>query len=192
MELLMIRHGFTPGNLCNQFVGSRNQPLAPEGTALAISRKEEMPPIDALWISPMLRCRQTAQILFPQLEPIQVEELTECNFGAFEGRSWDELENDPVFRAWQAGDPDVTFPEGEKLSHHLERSRSGVARILEQARGMGVERIGIVAHGGTLMAAMSGYAVPHKSYYDWLPRNCGGYLVSVKLDPITFTLIKEV
>ena len=35
MELLMIRHSSTRGNLLRQYVGSQDHPLAPEGVALA-------------------------------------------------------------------------------------------------------------------------------------------------------------
>ena len=71
MELLLIRHSITPGNLKKQYIGSTDQPLAPEGEALARERAASMPPAEALWISPMLRCRQTAAILFPNLIPTQ-------------------------------------------------------------------------------------------------------------------------
>ena len=40
MELLLMRHSITPGNLARRFVGSSDQPLAPEGEALA--RRELM------------------------------------------------------------------------------------------------------------------------------------------------------
>ena len=49
MELLMIRHSSTRGNLLRQSVGSQDHPLAPEGVALAERRRGEMPPIDGLW-----------------------------------------------------------------------------------------------------------------------------------------------
>ena len=31
MELLLLRHSITPGNLKRQYIGSTDQPLAPEG-----------------------------------------------------------------------------------------------------------------------------------------------------------------
>ena len=77
MELLMIRHSSTRGNLLRQYVGSQDHPLAPEGVALAERRRGEMPPIDGLWVSPMLRCRQTAEILFPGVEQRLVDALKE-------------------------------------------------------------------------------------------------------------------
>lgn len=54
-----------------------------------------------------------------------------------------------------------------------------------------MSRPGILAHGGTLMSAMSGFAVPHQDFYSWLPSNCGGYLVRVEEgEDMAFTLIE--
>ena len=192
MELLLIRHGTTPGNLKGQYVGSQDQPLASEGEELARSRRGEMPQVGGLWVSPMLRCRQTAGLLFPGMEQRVVDDLRECDFGEFEGKTWAELKDDPTYQAWIAGDPTVAFPGGEVLGEHLERCRRGVARVVEQARAMGLERAAVVAHGGTLMSAMSGFAIPHKSFYQWLPKNCGGYLVSVKENPLSFVVLQEI
>ena len=111
MELLMIRHSSTRGNLLRQYVGSQDHPLAPEGVALAERRRGEMPPIDGLWVSPMLRCRQTAEILFPGVEQRLVDALKECDFGTFEGKTWAELKDDPIYQAWLAGTPTSPFPE---------------------------------------------------------------------------------
>ena len=115
MELLMIRHSSTRGNLLRQYVGSQDHPLAPEGVALAERRRGEMPPIDGLWVSPMLRCRQTAEILFPGVEQRLVDALKECDFGTFEGKTWAELKDDPIYQAWLAGDPTSPFRGGEVL-----------------------------------------------------------------------------
>ena len=46
MEFVLIRHSLTPGNLEKQYVGSTDQPLAPEGEALARERRERMPEVD--------------------------------------------------------------------------------------------------------------------------------------------------
>ena len=57
MELLLIRHSITPGNLKKQYIGSTDQPLAPEGEALARERAASMPPAEALWVSTRWRQR---------------------------------------------------------------------------------------------------------------------------------------
>ena len=55
MEFVLIRHSLTPGNLEKQYVGSTDQPLAPEGEALARERRERMPEVDGIWVSPLKR-----------------------------------------------------------------------------------------------------------------------------------------
>ena len=140
---------------------------------------------NGLWVAPMLRCRQTAEILFPGVEQRLVDALKECDFGTFEGKTWAELKDNPIYQAWLAGDPHIAFPGGEVLGEHIARCRRG------EARALGMSRPGILAHGGTLMSAMSGFAVPHQDFYSWLPSNCGGYLVRVEEGKeLAFTLLE--
>lgn len=192
MELLLLRHSTTQGNLERRYVGSQDHPLVEEGIKLAQEKRRTLPLADRLWCSPMLRCRQTAELLFPGLEQTLAPALKECDFGDFEGKTWDELKDDPIYNAWIGGDPTVCFPNGEVLGEHIARCRAGVAEIVRAGAGEGLRRIAILAHGGTLMSAMSGFAVPHRGFYQWLPRNCGGYLVGVEVESMTFTLIQEI
>lgn len=192
MELLLLRHSTTQGNLERRYVGSQDHPLVAAGVELAKEKRASMPPVDGLWSSPMLRCRQTADLLFPGMTQRLSPALKECDFGDFEGKTWDELKDDPIYRAWIGGDPTVAFPNGEVLGEHIARCRDGVAQIVETAKGEGLGRIAILAHGGTLMSAMSGFAVPHQDFYQWLPGNCGGYLVQVETERMRFTLLREI
>lgn len=191
MELLLIRHGAVPGNLRGEYIGSTDQPLAPEGVAQAQARQGDMPPVDKLWVSPMLRCVQTAELLFPAMGQIPVADLRECDFGDFEQRTWEELKDDPAYQRFLSGDPGAAFPNGESVECFLERSRQGITQVVEQARELGITRAAIVAHGGTIMAAMSAFTRPSRGFYDWQVRNCGGYLVSVEGNPFVFKLLEE-
>ena len=131
MELLMIRHSSTRGNLLRQYVAPQDHPLAPEGVALAERRRGEMPPIDGLWVSPMLRCRQTAEILFPGVEQRLVDALKECDFGTFEGKTWAELKDNPIYQAWLAGDPHIAFPGVRGAGGAHRPLPPGVAHVVE-------------------------------------------------------------
>jgi len=140
----------------------------------------------------MLRCVQTAGLLFPGVEQITAVDLRECDFGDFEGRTWEELKDDPAYQSCLRGGADAAFPNGESTQHFLERSRQGMIQVVEQARGLGAVRAAVVAHGGTIMAAMSAFAHPPREFYDWQVENCGGYLVYVEGNPFTFTLLEKV
>lgn len=53
------------------------------------SLKEKMTGLaqtEIVFTSPMQRCRESAQILFPDRERIEIPEWKEMNFGAFEGK----------------------------------------------------------------------------------------------------------
>ena len=154
MELLLLRHSITPGNLKKQYVGITDQPLAPEGEALAREKRKDMPPVEALWISPMLRCRQTARILFPELEPVEIPDLRECNFGDFEGRTWAEIKDHPAYQAWMGGEQGAALPNGESVAEFYARCRRGFQQVIQQAASLGIQRGAVVAHGGTWMAVL--------------------------------------
>ena len=191
MELLLIRHSLTPGNLKKQYVGSTDQPLAPEGEALARERRGAMPSIDGLWVSPLMRCRQTAELLFPGVEQNVVPDLQECDFGDYECKTWEELKDEPIYRAWIGGDMTITFPNGEGMEHFIARCRRGIQNVVQQAKELGLERAAVVAHGGTWLVGMASFGRPERKLYDWQLKNCGGFRVSVQEDPFTLALLEE-
>ncbi|MCC8080477.1 MAG: histidine phosphatase family protein [Lachnospiraceae bacterium] len=66
VEILLLRHGKTRGNLERRYVGRTDEPLLPSAAAeLARSEYRNFCP-ELVYTSPMLRCRQTAEILFPE------------------------------------------------------------------------------------------------------------------------------
>ena len=181
MELLLVRHSITPGNLLKQYIGSTNQPLAPQGIKLAREAKCKMPAIDGLWVSPMTRCRQTAQLLFPEMEQHIVPGLRECDFGAFECKTWEQLKDDPLYRRWVDGE-DVTPPGCESMRQCQQRTCHAIRQVMEEAWQMELNRAGVVAHGGTIMAVMFSFGLPVREFYGWQVKNCGGFLVKIKED----------
>ena len=57
--------------------------------------------------------------------------------------------------------------------------KEGVA-VVDRALADGEETLVILAHGGTQMAAMERYALPHADYYHWCAPNAGGYLLDAR------------
>ena len=191
MELLLLRHSITPGNLKKQFMGATDQPLATEGEALARSKQAAMPPVEAVWVSPLLRCRQTAQLLFPDMTPVAVPDLRECNFGEFEGKTWQEIQDHPAVQAWVNGDRTVVLPGGEATDHFFARCRRAMRQVVEQAHALGIQRGAVVAHGGTWMAVLEAYGRPERPFYQWQPKNCCGFRMEVRRDPLELHLLGE-
>ncbi len=51
---------------------------------------------------------------------------------------------------------------------------------MDKALADGEETLVILAHGGTQMAAMERYALPHADYYHWCAPNAGGYVLDAR------------
>ena len=59
----------------------------------------DYPGPEAIYVSPLKRCVQTAAILFPE-EPVHIiEELSECDFGEFENKNYKELDGNANYQA---------------------------------------------------------------------------------------------
>ena len=87
MELVIIRHGTTRGNLEKRFIGTLYVPLAPQGEELARRVGPTLPAVEHIYRSPLMRCRQTAELLWPGIDETVVYELRESDFGPFDGKN---------------------------------------------------------------------------------------------------------
>ena len=63
IRLYLIRHGQTPGNKLQRYIGTTDEPLSTEGKEFLEKLTYPMP--EALYVSPLCRCVETAGILFP-------------------------------------------------------------------------------------------------------------------------------
>lgn len=168
---LLIRHGATRGNLEGRYIGCRtDEPLCKEGVEALLTRR--MPPVSRVFVSPMRRCLQTAEILFPGVPATVVFDLRECDFGAFEGMNYAELNGRADYQAWIDSGGELPFPGGESRAQFARRS----VRAFENCtRGLPEGRYALVAHGGTIMALMERYARPRGAYFDFQVRCGEGY-----------------
>ena len=73
VDLYFIRHGATPGNEEHRYIGRTDEGLSETGKKLLQQKASEMIMTpDLVLSSPMLRCRQSAQILFPDHTPVEI------------------------------------------------------------------------------------------------------------------------
>ena len=174
MLIYLLRHGLTQYNAEKRYQGQRDIPLSAAGRALL--RKADIAP-RTVYITPLCRTRQTAEVLFPQAELVPVDGLKEMCFGSFEGRNYIEMEHDPDYLAWVAANCESPCPDGERKSDFTARICSTFSALVDKALADGEELLVILAHGGTQMAAMERYAQPHKDYYAWCAPNAGGFVL---------------
>ena len=156
IELLFIRHGATEGNLRRRYIGRTDEPLCEAGIA-------QVKALQKRGLSVMLRTRQTAELLFPQMPYTVVDGLAETDFGRFEGKSADELLGDPAYQAWVDAMCLTPIPEGESVADFKIRCCEAFAETIRTVPDG--SRVGFVVHGGVIMAIMEAYARPKKDFY---------------------------
>ena len=94
MKVYVIRHGLTELNKKKVVNGQIDEPLAPEGIEQAKVASQLIPEtIKVIYTSPLLRARQTAEIINSKLKrPIYPQqELTEIHMGSLAGKAWTEM-----------------------------------------------------------------------------------------------------
>ena len=146
MELILVRHAqpdWEPGGRAVD-----HPALAPLGhaqaqrTADALARE----PIDALYVSPLRRARETAEPIAAALgrEPEVVSWLRELELPRMEGKTGEEVQR--YFRAAHARELENWwdgFPGGESFRHFYERVSAGVEALL-----VGTHRLRVHLDGG--------------------------------------------
>ena len=137
MQIVFIRHSMTAGNLERRYIGCRtDEPLCEAGISLAQQKTAEIrqtfPMPEVVLTSPMRRCVQTAEILFPDTPREIVYGLQECDFGDFEGKNYAELSGDPAYQAWIDSGGTLAFPGGESRAAFLQRCCQALEQALQR------------------------------------------------------------
>ena len=180
LKIWLIRHGMTEGNRHQRYIGVTDEALCPEGVELL--NNFSYPAVQTVFVSPLRRCRETAEILFPGQKVRIIDQLAECDFGEFENKNYKELSGDPRYQSWIDSNGMMAFPGGESKEECAARNIEGFQRTVTACIRENIEEAAMVVHGGTIMNIMEAYALPKKAFYEWHLGNGCGYLV--ELDPI--------
>lgn len=179
IKLVLIRHGATWANKEHRYLGKTDEALSQEGkdALLAYKAADCYPDISQLFISPMRRCVETAEMLYPNLQPVVIAEWMEMDFGAFEYKNHIDLQGDKRYQDWIDSNGTLPFPEGESREAFICRCKCGFEKMLKE-RSQEAETIGMIAHGGTIMALLSTYL--GGEYFDYQTVNGKGYICTLQ------------
>lgn len=178
LSIILLRHGKTQGNLENRYNGRTDEPLCALGIAEAEAGAHH-PEIPLVYASPMLRAQQTAKIFFPNARIETIPDLREMDFGDFEGRTAEEMEQNETYRAWVAGGCVDRCPNGEGIPDFARRAAAAFAVCVADAIARKEARVGFAVHGGVIMAVMAAFSGSDTAYHTWYVRNCGGYEITI-------------
>lgn len=174
MRVWLLRHGETDYNARGKYLGSTDLPLSERGRE-RLARADFSP--DAVYVSPLRRTAETAELLFPEARQIVVPDFREMDFGIFEGKSWRDMEGLPAYRTWVDGGCVDAPPGGESKARFCQRVCSAFGALVSERRRAGAEVLVIVAHGGTQMAALERFGRPGRDYFSWNGPLGGGFVL---------------
>ena len=138
IKIAMIRHGKTYGNTLGRYIGVTDEPLCEEGKKELEQRT--MDTVELLFVSPLKRCLETADILYPYAKQVKIPEFAECNFGEFENKNYQELKDNPKYQEWIDSMATLAFPGGESPQQFKDRCIAGFDQPPLPQRGDGGAR----------------------------------------------------
>lgn len=177
IKVYLLRHSVTKGNLEKRFIGSTDEHLCEEGIELAKSKK--LPKVDKVYTSPLNRCKETSDILYLNQVKVIIPGLRETDFGDFEYKNYEELNGNPDYQRWIDSNATSGFPNGESFEDANQRAKDTFCQIIKDAVKNQYNSIAIVTHGGTIMAIMHQFSKEKKEYFEWMAKNCEGYLLEI-------------
>lgn len=156
-RLLLVRHGETEWNRAGRFQGTIDVPLNENGRNQSRKAQNFLQEIqiDSAFTSPMLRPKETAEIILEPHPQVKLETrvgLSEIGHGLWEGKLEAEIEtNFPgELQRWRTVPELVQMPEGENLQQVWDRAiPTWEAIVKEVDNGKESQTALVVAHDAT-------------------------------------------
>ena len=145
-KVYLIRHGlpdFPDGKgMC---IGTTDIPMGDKGLAQAEQMAKILPPVTAVFSSPLTRAVQTAQAIGM---PVTIlPDLREMYAGEWDGLTFEEIrQRYPELYAARASDLTIPLPGAENHEEGLARFTSA----MEKAASLAPGDLAVVAHGGII------------------------------------------
>jgi 2,3-bisphosphoglycerate-dependent phosphoglycerate mutase len=158
-ELILVRHGETAWNSGHRIQGHTDVPLSERGRAQAarLAPRLAREPIRACFASDLSRAVQTAEPAAARLGlPVATSPaFREADYGSWEGLTADEIAArfPAEYALWRRDSARHRPPDGESLEALQSRVMTALAELLLDHGG---ETVCVVAHGGSVRAAVCG------------------------------------
>lgn len=149
--MYLVRHAQSDWNVEARYVSRTDRQLSEEGWRQIAStgRRLSGEPIEAVYSSPLARARTTAEAIGDArgVDVIVRGDLTEIDFGDWEGSTYDELMGAfRSFEAWLASPETNQIPGGESWEDFSSRVVEAVDHIVAQP----YSAVAVVSHAGWL------------------------------------------
>lgn len=167
MNLIIVRHGETEWNVIKKVQGQVDIPLNCKGIKQAKNLKKDIKIFEPEVIisSPLLRARQTAEILCEDQKIFYDYRITERNFGEFEGLTINEF-NASDFWSYKKN---IKYKYAENIKEFLARVYDFLKEIEIKYKD---KKILLVAHTGVIIAV--------DSYFKGIPEDDNFFKIDFK------------
>lgn len=174
MVITIFRHGLTEGNKRKAYMGWNDSSLTEEALTQLRSTKLDPTHYDLFVSSDSNRCVQTLGLLFPKAQPERFLELREMNFGDFQGKTYEELQNVDSYKKWLSNPFTYSPPNGESFAQFTGRIDGAWEKVVHHILEHKVRNPFIVTHGGVIKYLLSKYAPSEKEFWEWsIAHGCG-------------------
>ncbi|MEU4427426.1 bifunctional RNase H/acid phosphatase [Actinoplanes sp. NPDC024001] len=175
-RIILVRHGSTSLTSQGRYSGRGDVPLTDEGEAQAMAAAGRVAGISrdvaAVLSSPLSRCTRTAELIAAEVGGVPVtvlDDLIECDFGAWEARTFAEVQETwpDEMTAWLES-TSVAPPGGESFQAVAKRVRAAMATVLSAYPGKTVVLVSHVSPIKLILrdALAAGDAFLHRLFLD--------------------------
>lgn len=178
-----LRHGMTDSNVKGIYTGTTDIPLCEEGKKqlAELLDKYDYGKPDLIFTSPLIRCKQTAHIIFGEDARLNVVDgLHELSMGDFEGKTAEQVIDMPGYTDWVQGK--CPPPNGESNKDFATRICTAFVQTVREIMKTGLTESVIVAHGGVIMTLLSVYGIsdsPDETGLRWMANNGRGFTIRI-------------
>lgn len=161
-RISLIRHGLTEANEKGIYIGRTDVPLSQKGASELCAKMDEFdyPVVHRVYSSPLKRCTETADILFPATEMCVVDDLKELDMGIFENKNVRELIDREDYQMWLKGGNDTRPPGGESLEELTARTFKALHEIITDMMNDGLTHCAVITHAGIISNMLSCFGIP--------------------------------
>jgi alpha-ribazole phosphatase len=172
-KLHILRTGSTGER---RFVGGKGLPLSQTGIdeLRALSESFCYPRAEMVFASPLRRCVETAEILYPDTYLETNDDFADLGLGVFEGRTFEELRDDASFQSWLQNSRENPPPGGEDIDDFQLRIVRGVLSVFSRMMEERMRETVLITHGGVIMSLLAGIALPKRAIGEWSAANGTG------------------
>ncbi len=153
---ILMRHGETLWNREGRVMGRNPVELSENGRAQveAAILPARVLKLDLIMTSPLVRARQTAEIIADGLGGVEIIEdptIAEVSYGRWEGMTYHELIDDPHYVVYRESPVEYPTPGGETIPQVQARGVTAIRRAIEAHPG---RRVLFVSHGDIIRTVL--------------------------------------